>query len=76
MERMKQELEAHGFFVGKRDPKRNRAFKGEFMVCDLEALKLPPSDDASTSGFCIVGNNLAALVVDAYNLHDGFADPA
>ena len=72
-EQRKKELIKHGFFVGKRDPKRNRAFRGKFMVCDREALKEPPSDSA-TGAFCVVGDNLPALIVDAYNLHDGFSD--
>ena len=63
----KRKLRKHGFFVGKRDPKRNRAFRGQFMVCEREALKEPPSDDAGKGAFCIVGDNLQALITEACN---------
>ena len=66
MEKEKRELRKHGFFVGKRDPKRNKAFRGQFMVCEREALKEPPSDDAGNGAFCIVGDNLNALIAEAH----------
>jgi hypothetical protein len=37
------------------------------MVCDREALAQPPSDDAGGGPYCIVGDNLAALIVDAHS---------
>lgn len=59
-------LEAEGFYIGPRDPNRNKAFQGEWMVA--EDLDVGPTDDASTGGFCIVGDDLDALVNDAYDL--------
>lgn len=60
----KQEiLESHGFYVGKRDPKRNKAFRGKWMVC--ADVNEGPSMDAGDGGFCIVGDNLQALIQEA-----------
>lgn len=61
---MVTELYEAGFYVGVRDPQRNRAFVGRFMVC--ENPHFGPTDDASTGGFCIVGDNIRELVEDAY----------
>lgn len=60
------ELNKAGYYVGPRDPARNQAFLGEFMVCEVETLSEPPSDDAKDGGFCIVGNNLFELVETAF----------
>ena len=58
-------LEDHGIFVGERDPQRNRAFKGRYMVC--EDRNVGPTDDASEGGFCIVGDTLNGLITQAYD---------
>jgi hypothetical protein len=60
----KQErLEAIGLIVGKRDPRRNTAFTGEFMVAEpISDERLLPTEDAMRGGFCIVGNNLDVLI--------------
>ena len=62
---MRKQLESHGIFVGKRDPKRNTRFSGQYMIC--ENLDEGPSEDARNGGYCIVGHNLAALIEDAYS---------
>jgi hypothetical protein len=72
MEQMQRELEQAGFFVGKRDPNRNKAFRGQFMVC--QDTTEGPSDDASTTSYCIVGDNLNALIRDAYDHFAPFHD--
>lgn len=59
-----RDLHEAGFYVGVRDPDRNRAFIGRFMVC--EHLSCGPTDDASSGGFCIVGDDMRALVEDAH----------
>lgn len=51
-----QLLQSYGYFAGARDPKVKPEFSGRFMVRDTE-------DDAD--GFCIVGDDLGALVREA-----------
>lgn len=51
-----QLLQSYGYFAGARDPKVKPDFSGRFMVRDTE-------DDAD--GFCIVGDDLDALVREA-----------
>lgn len=51
-----QLLQSYGYFAGARDPKVKPDFSGRFMVRDTE-------DDAD--GFCIVGDDLGALVSEA-----------
>ncbi len=64
---MRKALETRGLIVGARDRRRNRAFKGEFMVAEPCDESLLPTDDAGHGGgFCIVGDNLNALIVQAY----------
>lgn len=63
--RKHRELEAAGFFVGKRDPNRNRVFKGSFMIC--ENLDVGPTDCAKTGGYCITGDNLPRLIETAHD---------
>jgi hypothetical protein len=56
-----KELEAAGWYVGERNPKRNKKFEGKFMVCEDPEFS-GESDDATTTGFCIVGNELSNLI--------------
>lgn len=60
---MGRALHAAGYYVGPRDPERNRTVSGEFMIA--EALDVGPTDDASAGGFCIVGDDLAELIREA-----------
>lgn len=60
------DLNASGYYIGPRDPDRNTAFKGKYMVCATELLEAPPSPDASNGGFCIVGDNLGELIETAH----------
>ncbi len=67
-----EKLESMGLFVGKRDPKMNRAFKGRFMVCQPLSEGDPyPTDDASDGRFCIVGDDMDRLVIEAIAYFDG-----
>lgn len=59
------DLNASGYYIGPRDPNRNTAFKGKYMVCEHELLEAPPSPDAA-NGFCIVGDNLGELIETAH----------
>lgn len=52
-----------GIYAGTRDPSRNRAFAGQYMVA--ENILVSPTDDASSGGFCVVGDDLLSLVVEA-----------
>lgn len=63
-------LQTHGFYAGPRDPKRNTAFEGAFMVCEIETLDAPESRDAENTGYCVVGDNLAELVQEALAVND------
>ena len=59
----RERLEAAGFLVGDRDPGRNRAWEGRFMVAEpLDAGDEYPTDDASGGAWCIVGDDLDALM--------------
>lgn len=62
---MREAVEAAGLFVGERDPKRNKAYKGKFMVCENHGMGIE-SLNAGTGGFCIVGDDLEALITEAF----------
>jgi len=53
-------LHAQGFYIGPRDPQRNRLHAGAWMIC--EDTETGPTDDASEGGFCIVGDDLSELI--------------
>lgn len=57
-------LARNGYYIGPRDPKRNKAFDGSWMVC--EQVDAGPTDDAGTGGYCIVGDDLNDLISVAY----------
>jgi len=64
--RMKVQLRAIGLIVGRRDPRRNTAFRGRYMVAEPIDPELLPTESARVGGYCIVGDNLAALVNEAH----------
>jgi len=66
MQRKMDALKKAGFIVGPRDKRLNRAFAGVFMVAEPYQKDQTPTDDASKGPWCIVGNNLAALITQAY----------
>jgi hypothetical protein len=64
-ERIK-ELQTIGMFVGARDPNLNQAFSGRYMVA--EPYEPGTVTEAASNGpWCIVGDDLAELVNDAFN---------
>ena len=61
----RERLEAAGFIVGDRDPGRNRAWEGRYMVAEpLEPGDAYPTDDASDGPWCVVGDDLDVLIAD------------
>lgn len=60
-------LYTRGYYIGPRDPLRNQAFEGEWMVCGDPVPAVTPTDDAGSGGYCTVGDDLDALIRDAYN---------
>lgn len=65
-------LKARGFHVGARDPRLNRNYPGAFMVAEPYDESETPTDDGSNGPWCIVGDDLVALVAEAYQI--GIAD--
>lgn len=61
-----------GLFVGRRDPLRNSDFAGRWMVC--EDLHAGPTKDGGVGGYCIVGDDLSAMIREAYDHFDLGAD--
>ncbi len=56
----------HGFRVGVRDPQINTAAPGAFMVAEPYTAAEVPTEDASRGPWAIGGEDLAALVAEAY----------
>lgn len=71
-------LQSYGFAVGKRDPRLNTRFPGAFMVCEVsdeEELTRDydlPTEDGANGPWCVVGDDLAALVEQAMDLAADF----
>jgi hypothetical protein len=56
-------LEKQGLIVGNRDPQRNTSFEGAYMVAEpISDPSLLPTKDSSHGGYCVVGDDLRALV--------------
>jgi hypothetical protein len=75
----REKLEEMGYFCGPRDARLNTDFPGAFMVTedDFEEghYKLP-TRDASNGPWCIVGDDLAELIDEAWEEHrEGTDDP-
>lgn len=62
------ELRKLGFIVGPRDPRLNRKYPGKFMVVESHDESELPTDDGSNGPWCIVGDDLDALVQQAYDV--------
>lgn len=63
----RQWLESCGFIVGARDPKRNTAFNGAFMVAaDPLPDGVESTEDARHYGFCVVSDNLNECIRAAF----------
>ena len=62
-------LRKMGFIMGTRDKRLNRKFKGSLMVAERYDDKTQkPTEDGSNGPWCIVGDNLSALIDEAYSL--------
>jgi hypothetical protein len=59
-------LRAAGFIVGPREPRLNTAFLGKFMVAELYDESDLPTEDARHGPRCIVGDDLAYLIDQAF----------
>jgi len=67
---MRQWLVEHGYFVGDRDPRLNTKYPGRFMVTEDDFATYPlPTKDGSNGPWCIVGDDLDALVKQAFDVH-------
>lgn len=60
-------LQSYGWHVGERDPRLNTKFPGMFMVCEPFDESEVPTEDGSSGPWCLVGDNLEALVDEAYD---------
>jgi hypothetical protein len=67
---MAKKLHEMGIYIGPRNPSRNTAFVGCYMVCH-DITITGTTTDSGHGGFCIVGDDLSELVVDAYNYFVG-----
>lgn len=61
-------LERLGFTVGTRNPRLNTRYKRIFMIVESFDESELPTEDGSNGPWCIVGNDLGALVDEAYNI--------
>ena len=66
IEHMTKKLREYGFIVGDRDPRLNTDHPGRFMVSEPADGKAVPTKDGSNGPWCIVGDNLDDLVIEAY----------
>lgn len=57
-------LQGLGLTIGDRDPRRNTAFNGKFMVAAPIAEHLLPTECARDA-YCIVGDDIYALIATA-----------
>lgn len=69
-----EKLKSYGFIVGERDPNRNQAFAGRYMVAEpLDENSSHTTDDAGNGEWCIVGDDLSFLVgetISFFELND------
>ena len=63
-------LERSGFVIGARDARLNRNYRGAFMVAEPYTDEDTPTNDGSNGPFCIVGDNLSALIHEAFAIHE------
>lgn len=71
-------LEKYGFTIGDRDSRLNTDHAGEFMVVEANAHDIDdydlPTKDGSNGPWCIVGDDLDALVDEAHSYLMAMAD--
>lgn len=62
-------LESIGFKIGERDPKGiNTDFPGQYMVAEEYEPSELPTRDGSNGPWCVVGDDLTALIDEAFNV--------
>lgn len=66
-----QQLRIMGFVVGDRDVRLNTDHPGRFMVAEDYEASETPTKDGSNGPWCIVGDNLHKLCVEAFLVWDG-----
>lgn len=66
----KKALEAAGFTVGERDLRLNRKYPGRFMVVEEHDDSELPTDDGSNGPWCIVGDDINALILEAHEYYE------
>jgi len=63
-------LEKYGFTVGDRDARLNARYPGNYMVVEANAADIGdyelPTEDGANGPWCIVGDDLEAIVVEAH----------
>ncbi len=64
-------LEAYGYKIGPRDPRINSDYPGAFMVVESHEESELPTRDGSNGPWCIVGDDLPALLDEAFSVLAG-----
>jgi hypothetical protein len=67
-------LKKFGFIIGKRDPRANTDFPGAFMVIEAHGQGELPTQDGRNGPWCIVDDNLSALILSAYEGWQGIIE--
>lgn len=60
-------LEKYGWVVGARDPRLNTDYPGAFMAVEPHEQSELPTRDGSNGPWCVVGDDLPALIDTAYD---------
>ena len=55
-----------GWIIGNRDPRLNTDYPGAFMAAEHYEESELPTRDGSNGPWCIVGDDLPALIAEAY----------
>jgi hypothetical protein len=67
-------LKAHGFVVGPREARLNTKFPGAYMVAETFEEDDLPTLTASNGPFCIVGDDLSALIEEGFAIWSPILD--
>lgn len=59
-------LETRGWTVGARDPRLNSDYPGAFMAVEPHEESELPTRDGRNGPWCVVGDDLPALIAEAY----------
>ena len=69
-------LACAGFTVGQRDPRLNTDYPGSLMVVEGYELVQLPTRDGSDGPWCVVGDNLDALIDQGFDFLVSTVDPS